>query len=220
MPPQLQLQGSNIVLRGHFNPTIFHPTWFASYNLISAQEAEGAEVKIVHPDTTVFATRWLIVNIVRDRFQVATTLDAYYEPLRDLVIGILTLLSHTPLTAIGLNRDFHYRLKSDDARQQVGHRLVPKEDWKSVLWEPVMAHLTVQGKRPDDMDGYIQVEVGPSNEVEHGIYIQVNDHYQLAPKEEAAPKAPDAVHLLSERWNESMQRSQDIAQLIATMGES
>lgn len=217
MAAQLQLQGVSIVLRGHFNPAIFHPSWFSSHNLIRTQEADAAEVLIVHPDTAVFKAEWLELNITRDRFQAITTQEAYYEPLRDLVSGVLDLLSHTPLKAMGLNRDFHFRMESVRARDSLGHRLAPKSDWESLLKEPVLTNLTVAGKRTDGLQGYTSIQVAPSILVENGVYIQVNDHYQLASGEQALPKASEAREILATLWSASMKRGLGIAQTIANL---
>lgn len=72
MRPQLKIQAVSIVLRGQFNPAMFHPVWFASQNLIRPQEAESADVKIIHANLAVFDVEWLQVSITPDRFIVAT----------------------------------------------------------------------------------------------------------------------------------------------------
>ena len=193
----MQIQGTSIVLRGSFNPAIFHPSWFASNGLIRRQEAEAAKVEIVHPKVAVFSAEWLQVNIAEDRFQVATTQEPFYEALRDLVSGVLDLLSHTPLSAMGLNRDFHYGLQSEAAWHGVGHRLAPKQDWEDVLEEPGMSSLTMQGKRPDHLEGYIRVKVEPSAQVKYGVYVNVNDHYQLKSGDETSAGTREAMGILT-----------------------
>jgi hypothetical protein len=211
-------QGLNIVFRGNFNPAIFHPSWFASHGLIRSQEVDAAKVQIVHPDAAVFTAEWLEINVVRDRFQAATVQESYYEVLRDLVIGVLNLLSHTPLRVMGLNCEFHYQLRSEDAWHSVGHRLVPKADWKDLLEKPGMKSLIVEGVRPDDLKGYIRVKVEPSTRVSYGVYVEVNDHYDLRQSDDTISGASEAMRILSERWSDSMKRSVSIAQKIASLG--
>lgn len=212
-----QRQRLSIVFRGNFNPAIFHPSWFASHGLIRSQEVDAAKVQIVHPDAAVFTAEWLEINAVRDRFQAATVQESYYEPLRDLVIGVLDLLSHTPLKLMGLNREFHYQLRSEDAWHSVGHRLVPKADWKDLLENPGMKSLIVEGVRPDDLKGYIRVKVEPSTQISYGVYVEVNDHYDLRRSEKTISEASEAMQILSERWSDSMKRSAAIAQKIASL---
>jgi hypothetical protein len=38
-----EVVGTNVVL-GSFNPAIFQPAWFAKQGLLSAEEANGAEI--------------------------------------------------------------------------------------------------------------------------------------------------------------------------------
>jgi len=219
MGPQLEYQGVNIVLRGDFNAAIFHPSWLAAEDLIRPQEAEAAKIEIVSPRVAVFTTEWLQLSVFGDRFQAGTVQEAYYEALRDLVVGVFTLLNHTPLRLMGINRHFHYRLESEEAWHGVGHRLAPKEDWKEALTNPGMRSLTMEGKRPDNFDGYIRVKVEPSTRVQFGVYVEVNDHYELLSAPETPRGTTWAIDILSKQWSESTQRSLLIAQEIANLGE-
>jgi hypothetical protein len=213
-----QRQSVNIVLRGNFNPAIFHPSWFAANNLIRSKEAVAAKVTIVHPDAAVFSAEWLEINIVRDRFQAATIQESNYEVLRDLVIGVLDLLSQTPMRVMGINREFHYQISSKRAWNDLGYRLAPKSDWEDLLEKPGMASLTVQGVRPDNLKGYIRVKVEPSTQVRYGVYVEVNDHYNLKQSDDTITRTKEAMQILSNRWGDSMERSMHIAQKIASLG--
>jgi hypothetical protein len=217
MQPQLEIQGLSIVLRGHFNPAIFHPSWFAAQNLIRNQEAEAADIELVHPNAAIFKAEWLQVRVLQDRLQVITTQEPYYEALRDLVIGVFDLLGHTPLRVMGINRDFHYRLESEKVWDAVGNRLAPKQNWENILGKPGMLSLTMEGKRPDNQDGYIRVTVEPSPQVAFGVYVRVNDHYQLSSDSETLPGTSKAVDILTGQWSESMQRGLEIAQKIVSL---
>src|SRR5262245_11978654 len=126
MPPQLKIQSVNIVLRGNFNPTMFHPSWLAANGLISNKEAEAAKVEIVALPIANFQTEWLQVTVTQDRFLMATSQEPFYEPLRDLVISIFNILNHIPLKVMGINRNFHYELESEEAWHAVGDHLAPK----------------------------------------------------------------------------------------------
>lgn len=220
MPPQLKLQGVNIVLRGSFNPAIFHPSWFAAQGLIRSQEADAAEVKVVHPQAAVFDADWLRVQATPDRFQLSTIQEAFYELLRDLVVGVFRLLNHTPLTVLGINRDFHYSLASEQAWHAVGDTLTPKEPWSGILERPGMQNVTIQGMRPDDLEGYIRVKVEPSVKVTpYGVYVDVNDHYVLNLDDRDPSPANQVVSLLSTNWQQSLRRGSKIADSIVQLGE-
>lgn len=220
MPPQIQVQGVSIVLVGSLNPAIFQPSWFALHNLLRPEEADAATIDIIHPDVAHFKTEWLDVNIVRDRFQISTVQESYYEALRDLAVGMLMLLSHTPIRVMGINRDFHFDLVSEGTWHALGHRLVPKDDWNPLLKNPGMQTIVVQGERPDDFEGYLRVAVHPSKRIKYGVFIEVNDHFVLKKDENEADGSDKARLILSERWNESMKRGSEIAQAIAKLGEN
>jgi hypothetical protein len=217
--PQIEIQGVSLVLIGSFNPAIFHPSWFAAYNLIRKEEAETADTKIIHSDIADFKLGWLSVNVLRDRLQLGTVQESYYEALRDIAVGVLQLLSHTPVTMMGINREFHFNLLSEDAWNGLGYRLVPKQDWEPFLKRPGLTVLTEEGLRPDEYKGYIRVSVQPSPRVSFGVYVHVNDHYQLISDGKEIGGADKARIILSEKWSESMKRGLDIAQGISSLGE-
>jgi len=218
MPAQLEIQGVNIVLRGNFNPAIFHPSWFAAQELIGQLEADEASIELVHPEAAIFKADWFQIQVVRNRFQEGTVQEPYYEPLRDLVVGTFSLLIHTPIRAMGINHDFHIRLESEKSWNEVGHRLAPKEDWEDLLEDPGMLSLTMKGKRTDDFDGHLQVRVEPSTRLTYGVFIEVNDHYQLVEPSAPPAGANEISGILTEKWSESMERSLRIAQKIAGLG--
>jgi hypothetical protein len=210
-PRVLKLSGSTIVVVGSFNPSILQPAWFSSQGLITNGEATDAEVRVVHKDFTSFGTEYWDLECTADRLVIASDRAPAIEILRDLAIGVFTLLSHTPVHAVGLNRNEHWDLGSADALHSLGYRLVPQDNWTAILETPAMQTLTVQGARPDDYEGYIRVKVEPSIRIENGVYLEINDHFQLVPREnidvEAAGKL---IKLLSEDWQSSRERAQRI----------
>jgi hypothetical protein len=120
---------------------------------------------------------------------------------------------------MGINRDFHYGLESQKAWHRVGDRLAPKQEWAEVLTEPGLINLMIQGERPDNLEGYLQVRVQPSTRVDLGVYVHVNDHYQLPSPSTTPTGAPGIIDILTENWNESLRRGSEIAQRIADLGE-
>ncbi len=220
MVPQLSKEGVTIVLRGNFNPSIFHPSWFLSYRLLRTQEAENAKIEIVHPEAAVFTSEWLKISVTRDRFNAGSSQESHYEAVRDLVVGVFSLLNHTPLTAVGINRDFHYRLESEDLVNSIGNRLAPKQDWEDLLSEPGMLSLAMRGNRTDNLDGYIHVKVEPSALEKPGVFVAVNDHYQLKSGEGLLSKTGDATRIIADQWKVSMDRALRISQKIAGLGET
>jgi hypothetical protein len=72
---------------------------------------------------------WLSVNVTPERFQASTTDEGFYEATRDLMIGTFELLDHTPVTALGVNREFRYQLESEKSWHLLGDTLAPKDGW-------------------------------------------------------------------------------------------
>ena len=101
----------------------------------------------------------------------------------------------------------------------LGDRLAPKQDWKEVFDRPGMKSLTMQGFRTDDYPGFILTKVEPSKKVEFGVYIEINDHYELISEPDAPTNIDSLVTILSERWQASMQRGLEIANKIVSLGD-
>lgn len=200
----------NIVLIGSFNPKIFQPAWFGSQGLIQKQEAEAAEIEIIHPDIAIFRLDWLRVEVIRERFIVRTTQEAFDPIIRDLVLGTFDLLRFTPIKKIGINREIHFQMESEEKWHSAGHTLVPKELWNKVLESPGLFSLTVDGNRNrDGLKGFIHVKVDPSSKVPMGISFSVNDHYEV---EDVAASAgsDEIIKILKQNWEKSYKRSEDI----------
>jgi len=219
MAAQLDNEVVAVVLRGNFTPTIFQPSWFASHGLIRVQESDAAKVEIIHPTATIFTTEWLQLNVIQDRFHVTTTQASFYEPLRDLVIGVLKILNETPLKAMGINRAFHYRLGSEVTWHNIGNTLAPKKIWEPLLDKAGMRGLIMEGKRADGHEGYIQVKVEPSKTIKFGVDVEINDHYQLKSDEPSVTSTRRATEILSGCWTKSMERGLIIADKIADIGD-
>lgn len=204
-----EIQGASIVLIGAFNPKIFQPAWFASQDLLRNEEAQDAEIQIVHQALVDFSLEWLKVQVHQDRFSAGTHQSPYYTPLKDLVVGTFRILRHTPIRMLGINCDYHFPIGSEDRWHAFGHKLTPKEIWSKILDKPGMRSLTIEGMRPDQHIGKIAVRVEPSRRIQHGVFITINDHYEV--KETDSPLGCDKIiDILAESWEVSVSRCNQI----------
>jgi hypothetical protein len=147
------------------------------------------------------------LQVIQEQFVIETIQEPYYEILRDLIVGTFSLLNHTPVTMLGINTQQHFRMHFEDEWNKLGHELAPKEKyWIPVLEKPGMRSLVVQGQRPDKYKGYIQVKVEPSSKIQLGVYISINDHYEV--KEESNCKT--IVDILNIDWVDSRQRAEKL----------
>lgn len=204
--PSLEMEGTEIVLIGNFNPKIVQPAWLASEGLVPKGEAEVAKLHIVHPELTSFSLGWVSVQVTTDRFVATTDRTDCYEPCRDLVQGIFQLLKYTPVATMGINRNMHYRMASEEDWHAVGHKLAPKAQWEGILAQPGLKSLLMQGQRPDDHKGFVFVRVEPSAKVRPGVYVNVNDHYDR-PHDDDTAGCSDMMNILRTCWSASVTRA-------------
>ena len=207
-----EVQESSIVFIGSFNPKIFQPAWFVKEGLIPKQEGHEAEIEIMHNEFVSFGLHWLKLSVTRDRFQVNTSQESFYEFLKDLALGTFTLLKHTPISQMGINLHMHFGMNSEKEWDNFGHKLTPKEIWSKVLTRPGMLKLTIQGDtNRDDLKGYRQVTVEPSPKVPNGVYFTVNEHYEVMDKKiENVSGCEEIVGILETKWHESIKTSKVI----------
>lgn len=208
--PSLEDESISVVLLGDFNPKIFHPMWFAAHGLIRQSEVENPDLKleVTHSEYAAFATESFRFSVSHTRFSVQSSGSGFRDMIRDFVTGTFSLLSHTPMRTLGLNREFHYRMESDEAWHAVGHKLAPKAVWGEALNEPGMEELRVRAIRPDTHKGCVRVIVQPSPKVKPGVYVQVNDHYEVEERE--ASGAERIMEILKDVWEKSLARSEQV----------
>lgn len=205
--PLPQHDAASIVLVGAFNPRIYHPAWFVRNELLPEGSEVSANVEIVNNDLCAFENDWFRLEVLSDRFVLRTLASPSVEALRDLVLGALRILRHTPVQKIGLNTHAHWRLPTEQRWHDFGHMLAPKEAlWDSVLKRPGTLSLSIQGMRPDDRHGHVRVRVEPSNTVEHGIFLETNDEFS----EVTADSAEWVEDVLTREWDASRTRAEVI----------
>src|SRR5690606_22897118 len=112
MKPTPHTERLTIVVVGQFNPVIVTPLWLEKEQLISAEVAASAQLEVTHPDVSSFEIGERKVQVLRDRMIVTTADARAQETVRDLVCGLLELLSHTPTTKLGLNYEAQFILSS------------------------------------------------------------------------------------------------------------
>jgi hypothetical protein len=199
-----EINGASIVVRGSFNPTIFHPVWFKTHTLIRDEEADTAELEVTHPEISVFSVDWFRLQVMRERFSIETTDSAHFEPLRDLVSGTFSLLEHTPVSAVGLNRMMHFKMPSKEKWHAFGHLIAPKKVWNGIMKQPGLKSLTMQDSRTDPR-GYTEVKVEPSRRLEPGVFVLVNIHYEIEKQD-----VQHMLRILKESWEKDLMAAQGI----------
>lgn len=196
-PPEVQ--EVTTVLIGDFNPAIFQPAWFAAHGLIREQEAQSADIKVIHHEITQFSLEWVTLTVTGDRFVAASSVDSPFEVVRDLVLGCFDLLMHTPIKFMGINRNMHFRLTSIDQMNELGFTLVPQAPWAQFFEDPRVSALVVQDARAEP-PGFRQVQLAPSRLIAPapGVHLAANNHFEIA------NGAPEAMELLRSNWQQAI----------------
>jgi len=204
-----EFQETSIILIGDFNPQIFQPAWFAEQNLIRQQEAEMSDIDLINPDMVSFSLDWMQLQVLKKRFFVGTTQQPYDEVLRDLVLGTFGLLTQTPIEAMGINTERHFKMHSEQQWHDFEQRLVPKQLWNDMLDSPSLHSLTMKGQHPDGQNGFIRVQVEPSVKIQQGISFNVNHHYQVKNTENVF-SSEELIDILGHGWHSARDRANQI----------
>jgi hypothetical protein len=200
-----EIDGTSTVILGSFNPAISHPSWYEKQGLISEADAENTEIKVVVPDVSEIKIGSIRVQVVRDRFTVETADPRYFESVRDLALGTFAVLEHTPVKALGINRNMHFRMGSIDKQRAFLKLLVHSETWNTVFDSPEFNSLTMRHNRTDP-PGFLAVKIEPSVRIDPGVFIQMNNHYDIADNGIA-----ELLRNLKDNWEQSIHDASKLA---------
>ena len=218
--PRIVQETHSLVVVGRHNPAIFFPDWFLRHNLIRPEEAEQAQaqgdaspsqLRVVHPDITVLDFGWMNLQVNRERWVATASQPDSYEETRDLTLGTFRLLRHTPVKAVGINFGFHYELAEEDFAKFF-ELLKPNPMWQGLFKDPLPVQLIFQEMaREGPYDGFTRFQIQPSTQVKNGVFIDINDHYQLDSSETAYASGIEVDRLLTQQWETSVKLSRKYA---------
>lgn len=223
-----EISAASIVMVGFFNPQIFQPFWLAKHGIISEEEAEVANLALIHPEITRFTLEGeFSLQVERERFLI----DRAVAPLiriADVTCKIFgELLPHTPIRQIGINRMIHFDVGSQSARDQIGLKLAPREPWgewgrlvssgKDEKHGGLQSLTLIQKDVSDRPSGWIMAKIEPSNLIARGrtgIYMEINDHFDIAKTPDGAD---EIVEILRSRFDSSLANSDSIIDQIMSL---
>lgn len=204
----------NCVLVGNFNPAIFHPEWFRKNGLFRDEEIDlvleepkdkdSKNRMFFLSDFSQFNVTNIGIRVELDRFQALTGEKVKFPILRDVVAGSFKILDQTPIRAMGINIRGDYEFESKTSWDQISELLGPKEPWTDILGETDLSSFARKGGNPWDKDGYIRIRVEPSNKFDFGIFVDINNHFNLENKETS-----QMVEILHDKWEEIIKTSID-----------
>lgn len=218
-------EGASIVMIGSFNPSIFQPRWLGAQQLIRPEEAENAKITTIQAEVADFSTEWFQLQVLQTRLAILSPDPRQYGPLRDLVAGMFAILPHTPITAVGFNRTFHFKIPSVEAWHEIGHTLAPKGPWGTIMKEPGLRSMLMEGRRERGMRSIVRIKVEPSIMVSPGLFVDFNEEFK-PPSDgqseatvgigtiEGAQWVPDC---LAEHWEATMRFAETAADQLADL---
>lgn len=214
-----EIDSSAIVLRGNFKPKEIYPAWLFKNELISEEDLNTCRIDIIHPDACTFGFDWIQFTGDRDLLQAEVpNSNAYSEKLRDIIIGLLSVMPDLNIRVLGINRSIHVPLDSEDLWHAVGDYLAPKEVWRSLSeGRPGMATLTIESPREKPL-GYLRTIVEPSRRLGEGrlgVYFRTNNHYACEGK-----TLDDVIELIRGRFDRDIFQTIEIAETILDYADS
>ena len=205
--------GSSIVALGDFNPVIFSPDWLGRNQLIGQSDIDNANngsSLIISQQLTVFETGWFTLQVLNNQLSLISK-GALTLAFRDLAVGIFTLVSHTPISAIGLNFSAHFRFSTEEYHK-IGDVLAPKTIWNSLYpdkYSAGLANLTI--KLQDSERGKSlrssnekNISVQPSDKLKNGVLLSLNDHRKIVEaNDNNMTAAEQTATLIDAEWEKS-----------------
>jgi hypothetical protein len=202
-------ESASIVLLGAFNPSIFTPAWLALKGLISEADLKRAEIKVIAPQVAAFSATGIAVEVLPERFTAQAAEPPDQVRMRDLVEGAFTILAETPLSKMGLNWEYTFRLESEARWHAVGDVLAPKQLWAEVLHgRPGLRALVIQGELQGELPGEVNVTVQPVEVPGNGVKVDVNHDIR---GQQTEANADAFVGVLRNHWDASRRESLRIA---------
>jgi len=204
---------------GHFNPLIFRPEWFNKKGIIADVDMDAVEIGVIHPDLVTFSLNpWLDISVEKFKFLAQVRQEPCVK-LCDFVLNCFSHLPETPMNKIGINRDLHFNLETEDKWHALGDMLAPKEPWGEFLIESssgkrkggMLSVAMQQNPRDDGLNGQFRLRVEPSGlpNLRYGACFSFNDHYDLS-DDDSLRDARFATDIIKEQWDLSLSRSEQI----------
>ena len=206
----LQIETRGLVFIGDFNPSIFHPYWLASKDLIQEEEAKNAKIEIVMNELSRFQLgEWLNIEVSRNRCDFKTMKKPYFYPMFDLAINIYKILGETPIKAVGINNVYDLSLKDAESYYKFGDVLAPLSNWDTALTSPKLLNIEIIESRESGSPFFKRVRLSPSEpelKVNFGINFNINNHFNL----ESGGNGYKASQLVEEKFDACAESSKEI----------
>ena len=205
--PELAHDNLMIVVLGEFDPMQIIPRWLRDEDLIGPEDFDSHQIEVISPGVTAVTFGSIQLQVKTDSMQI--------------------------IAALGINRHVHFGLTGEE-RHAIGDALAPKSLWQGVTDLPGTQTLTITGVRNDGFGGTVNITVQPSNQINPGVFVAINAHFNLVPTPipatrdanadpevgnpvRSAEKVPIAVKILTGQFSASRKRTQAIIDRIYSL---
>ena len=180
--------------------------------LLLEAEADKAEVQVITPQMSDLKFLDFGLQVLQNRLTIKTVDVSKGTKINDLVVGILTKLPHTPITAAGINHGLHLETGSEENWHRIGNWLVPRKPvWLGLYEKPGMTSVSIVAPRGGQFAGNTSVTVQPSLQVPHGVYVTSNFDYRPPQQGETASAVREFIR---SEWKSAIKEATRVAEQI------
>ena len=202
-----------MVAIGSFNPRLLSPQWFYSQKLISEKEFDQSSknINILARTVVSFPIGDTQFEASLDRLQLSGTLLAESQ-IKDLTLSIFSLLEHTPVSGLGVNRAIHFDVGTEANQAEMLNRLYQSTYFNGLMGSSGLASIAVVDWMPgtDPKAERRMITIQPSVRVPFGIYVEVNHHFGTG--DEKPLDLATVVSRLAESWDRILQDTKKLAE--------
>ncbi|GEM_PF-6624878 len=196
------LLGHSIVVVGLFPPSVFHPIWFTTNDLLRESDVKGANIDLLTNDVVFWHTERISFSAQNDRFSISSSFSDLFPMIRDLAINIILLFPQVPIFQLGMNYDIHEYFKKGNDWQSIRTNFFNSPLLDTILESQRIESIRFSTLREyDDTPGKIIITIEPSVRIEPGFYMGINDHYELIKNRTSRELNSNTVaDLIAKKW--------------------
>jgi len=135
----------------------------------------------------------------RRRFQIGCDRPEYFHLLKDIVIGTFSILEHTPINRLGINRHFYCRYEDVQKRGDFEKQMLSNRPWDNFLSSPELESIKIRGKRTDKHKGSTLLTIEPLTDDPEIVVFSLNDHFDF---KENGKDPKYCLEILANNWKD------------------
>ena len=173
---------SSIVLIGDFSPTMFQPSWFKYFKIISDDEYNSMDKNslVVVGPISRFQTDNFLFSIEEKRFVVIAKKEPF-DLLLDLFSRLKDNMDFAIIQHFGINFSYHVDLETPENMKKFGDVIAPKRYWSEFFVDGVESKeengLKMMTMVKKTEYGFSHVKVEVSNAFRYSVFFNFNHHF-------------------------------------------